>query len=179
MNLGEALSIIRRNIDKQIKNLRNNTLHVVPLYNADTHTASIKFIPYPGHFARDYQIGLAEEKPGDLNDFFELMNVPVDKRNAYMTISPGDLDFQFPNVWSRIPQNLYFHASFVNHTQFNYLGQEGDFYPKPSKIYTADNLPQECYFWVSLDGMTPNTLEFEDFLVELAFIIDSQDYQSP
>jgi hypothetical protein len=79
--------------------------------------------------ARGFKVRLIEGNPGDLNDFFEMMNVAVDKRAGHMTDSPASLNFQFPNVWSRIPQNLYFLASLVNHTQFNYLGQEGDFYP--------------------------------------------------
>jgi hypothetical protein len=78
-----------------------------------------------------------------------------------------------------MPQQTYFHASFVNHTQFNYLGQQNDFYPKPSKIYLADNLPMDFFFWITTDGMTPLPLPYENFLVELAFIIDSDDYQSP
>jgi hypothetical protein len=178
MNLGEALSILCRYINKGIHSYRPDTLRVIPYYNAKTNTASLKFVATNGHHERDYQITLAEETDGDLDDFFDMMNVPVANRQDYFA-SPPNLTYTFPNVWSRIPQNLYFHASFVNHTQFNYLGQEGDFYPKPSKIYTADNLPAEFYFWISADGFTPIVLQFEDFLIELAFIIDSQDYQSP
>jgi hypothetical protein len=87
--------------------------------------------------------------------------------------------YSFSNVWDRRPQRLFFHASFVNHTQFGYLGQSGDFYPKPNKIYTADNSTQDFYFWASLDGITPIELLYEDFMIELAFILDTEDYQSP
>jgi hypothetical protein len=114
-----------------------------------------------------------------MNDFFDLFNVPVSERAGQVNVINPTLAWQFPNVWDRYSEHIFFHASFVNHTQFNYLGQHLDFYPKPSKIYAADNLPSECYFWLSFDGITPVTLPFENFLIELAFIIDSQDYQSP
>jgi hypothetical protein len=128
------------------------------------------------------------ETGNDMLNFWEMLNVPLANRAAFCVAQvnggaapaaapPATWDFK--GVWDRKVEHLFFHASFVNHTQFNYLGQSGDFYPKPSKIYTADNLPMDFYFWVSLDGMNPISLPYEDFLVELAFIIDSDNYQSP
>jgi hypothetical protein len=114
----------------------------------------------------------------NLDAFFDMMNVPQAKRADYIVVLVGRTDWQFDNVWNRLVNSVYFHASFVNHTQMNYLGQSGDFYPKPSKLYLSDNLPMDFYFWITSDGMTPLALPFEHFLVELAFIIDSQDYQS-
>jgi hypothetical protein len=94
-------------------------------------------------------------------------------------MTDDDVVMKFENVWNRRSDQLYFHASFVNHTQFNYLGRANDFYTKPSKIFTADNLPMDFYFWITTDIMHPVMLPYENFMIELAFIIDNKDYQSP
>jgi hypothetical protein len=115
-----------------------------------------------------------------------MMNVPLNERSKYV-YDPTDAESKkrafpimtFNNIWNRKPEQLYFHASFVNHTQFNYLGKAEEFYTKPSKIYSADNLSMDFYFWLSTDIMHPICLPYERFIIELAFIIDSKDYQSP
>jgi hypothetical protein len=175
MNLAEVMSTISRKMDEQI----NLPTIIVPYlaYNAATYTARIEFLPLVGDHTQ-YTAELVNSGFGAENEFFDMMNVPQAKRASYFGVH-ADRIWEFPMVWDRQPQHLFFHASFVNHTQFNYLAQAGDFYPKPSKIYAADNLPSECYFWVSVDCMTPINLQFEHFMIELAFIIDSQDYQSP
>jgi hypothetical protein len=180
--MAEVMSTINRNIAYQLTHgappVPATLLLQNVAYDPNTHIAKINFIPGSGHTRPDYTISLVDDGAGGLDDFFDLMNVPMDKRASYIG-SHVNISWEFPDVWDREEQHLFFHASFVNHTQFNYLGQQGDFYPKPSKIYTADNLPMECYFWVSFDCMTPVELKFEEFIIELAFIIDSTDYQSP
>jgi hypothetical protein len=115
----------------------------------------------------------------DDGQFFDFLNVPLGERDALFDQTVSRPILTFNNVWNRKPADLYFHASFVNHTQFNFLGQDRDFYTKPSKIYSADNLPMDFYFWLTTDIMKPIVLPFERFIIELAFIIDSTEYQSP
>jgi hypothetical protein len=177
-NLGEALSTICRQINQKLRADMPGLLLARALYSAVSREAVIQFYPLGTHALTEFTIRMVNT--GNTDDFFDMMNVPTSQRADYFVAPvPTTGLFTFPNVWDRYPEHLYFHASFVNHTQFNYLGQHGDFYSKPSKIYTADNLPSECYFWISIDGMTPIVLPFEEFLIELAFIIDSTDYQSP
>jgi hypothetical protein len=152
--------------------------------NYDNDLRMVKFIFYPRNIdlfeINDFIITLWNNgSEHDNEQFFDLMNVPVRERAALLDQSNPNFFFAFQNVWNRKPEELYFHASFVNHTQFNYLGIAGDFYTKPSKIFTADNLPMDFYFWLTTDIMRPIVLPFERFIIELAFIIDTQDYQSP
>jgi hypothetical protein len=59
--------------------------------------------------------------------------------NGYRTYDVSLFDdglltvYTFNNVWDR--DRLYVHASFVSYTPFQYSGQNGEFYQKPSKIY--------------------------------------------
>jgi hypothetical protein len=178
MNLAVAMGVINRKMAQELTRLAvpADMLLQYAQYFPASNLVRLNFIAGAGHLASDFAIEFLDT--GELDDFFDMMNVPTDKRASYIG-THANLRWEFTDVWDRVVQHLYFHASFVNHTQFNYLGQQGDFYPKPSKIYSADNLPSECYFWVSLDCMTPIALKFEHFIIELAFIIDSTDYQSP
>jgi hypothetical protein len=108
-------------------------------------------------------------------DFWEWLNVPPEHRGLYTVGTPQNT-YIFPNVWNR--RDLYIHASFVNYTAYGYLGRDGEFYPKPSKIYQFDWQPMQFFFEVSFDGMTPVELPYERFEVELSFIIDDKRYQS-
>jgi hypothetical protein len=108
-------------------------------------------------------------------DFWEWLNVPVPLRDPY-TVPRTDGEYIFPNVWDR--RDLYIHASFVNYTSYGYLGRDGEFYPKPSKIYHFEWQPMQFFFEVSFDGMRPVILPYERFEVELSFIIDDKRYQS-
>jgi hypothetical protein len=75
--------------------------------------------------------------------------------------------------------DLYIHASFVNYTQFHYLGRNNEFYMKPSKIYSFVDLQAiQFYFEVSFDAMRPVSFPYVDFEVELSFIMDAKKYQS-
>jgi hypothetical protein len=184
MDMGEIASKMEFLIDQAIRRLTispagdTHDLWVRPLckFNNDARTFTIQFTSY-NQAARpieDYTIVI---DVGTEDDFFNTLNVPENDRGNYALYSSPVMTFY--EVWNRDPNQLYFHASFVNHTQFNYLGRTGDFYPKPSKIFTADNLPMDFYFWITTDIMKPILLHGERFIIELAFIIDSKDYQSP
>ena len=86
----------------------------------------------------------------------------------------GTMEFTFTTVWNR--QTIFFHASFVTGTSFNYLGRSGEFYPKPSKMYPASHSSQQFYFEVSFDGMHP--VKFMNFLffIDLAYIYYDKNY---
>jgi hypothetical protein len=111
---------------------------------------------------------------GVMDEFWQMMNV----RDPAPYLPPQVMEdvFLFKNVWNR--RDLYFHASFVNHTAFNYLGKAGDFYMEPNKLYKADGITQEFFLEMSLDGMTPVDLPFEDFDVELSLIVDTESVLS-
>lgn len=84
------------------------------------------------------------------------------------------LIIKFKNVWNR--RDLFIHASFVNYTSYNYLGKDGEFYPKISKIYDFNYNPQKFYFEISFDGMNPVIFDQVDFLVGICFIVDEKKY---
>jgi hypothetical protein len=117
--------------------------------------------------------------------FFEMLNVSSqDDRDEYTRktdVVSGDLvyghinNWVFPNVWDRRP--LYFHASFVTNAVFHYLGRAGDFYPIVSKIYQAQFLPESFEIHLTRDGVNELELPFEDYSVELSFLVDSGNYQ--
>jgi hypothetical protein len=77
----------------------------------------------------------------------------------------------FKNVRNR--RTLFLHASFVPHG--SYLGRGGEWFPAPSKIYPD---PQEQFFYVELsfDGYKRVALPYENFLLELSFIIDYSSF---
>jgi hypothetical protein len=117
--------------------------------------------------------------------FYQLLNQPLADPSGYapypvgydLTVSTGLLDakWTFQNVWNRT--NLFIHASFVTYTSYGYLGRGNEFYTKPSKIY-AFNDPHQFFFEVSFDGIHKTILRYENFIVELALILDSRRYQS-
>jgi hypothetical protein len=84
--------------------------------------------------------------------------------------------YMFNNVWDR--NTLYIHASFVNYTPYQYLGQNGEFYPKPSKIYEFHDSSKDFEIWYTFDGLHPVSLPYEDVEVELCFILDNRKYIS-
>jgi hypothetical protein len=88
----------------------------------------------------------------------------------------NDVFYTFSNVWDR--DRLYVHASFVNYTPFQYLGQNGEFYPKPSKIYEFNDSSKDFEVWYTLDGFHTIDLPYEDVEIELCFILDNRKYIS-
>jgi hypothetical protein len=111
---------------------------------------------------------------GNNNDLLKLFNYPWASKDAfYGPNAKWSIEMYFNNVWNR--DTLFIHASFVNNTMSCYLGRDGEFYTTPSKIYPDD---RQTYFTlrVSLDGYHEIELPYEKFIVELTFIIDSDDY---
>jgi hypothetical protein len=82
----------------------------------------------------------------------------------------------FTNVWDR--KTLFLHASFVSDTTAGYLGRGEEFYPKPNKMYRHGNFP-DFIIETSLDGYHKIPMPYENWILELALILDADDYQSP
>jgi hypothetical protein len=112
----------------------------------------------------------------DNDGFLMLMNYPLeDKKEIYDTLFETMV---FNNVRPRKEGDVFLHASFVSNSTAGYLGRGGEFYPKPSKMYSDDT---QSYFFIetSLDGYNRIPLPHENIILELAFVIDSESYQSP
>ena len=96
--------------------------------------------------------------------------------NGYsITLQPNQ-NHKFTNVWDR--SNIFVHASFVNGTSFQYLGRNGDFFPKPSKMWSFTGNSTEFVIYLSQDGKRPIDVAYVSFIVELTFIYSNSEYQS-
>ena len=84
--------------------------------------------------------------------------------------------FTFTNVWDR--RSLFVHASFVTGTSFQVLGESGDVFPKPSKMYRFNGNSPDFYFELSYDGMHPQRHRFARFVIQLAYIFNDADYMA-
>jgi hypothetical protein len=173
MDIYEAISIIVFKVNEEIASIINeagdiNWLRLVAGYDHDTGDVWFGFRPLGEAAIAQFEVDIHV----DTNDsFYHLMNCK-DVGGAHWNRTEESIFLAFHNVWNR--QDLYFHGSFVNHTAFNYLGKAGDFYPEPNKLYKADNITQEFFLEVSLDGMTPVDLPYENFDVELTLIVDTE-----
>jgi hypothetical protein len=104
--------------------------------------------------------------------FWEMMNVEPARRNDYVNVAaPIHL---FPNVWDR--SSLYIHASFVNNTAGGFLSRGDEFYSSPSKQYKVEYPISTFFFETSFDGYHKIALPYENFIVELSFLIDVENY---
>ena len=102
--------------------------------------------------------------------FLECFNTTED----YLNKQKGT--FIFENVWNR--QSLFVHASFVTGTSFQVLGEDRDFYPKPSKMYRFNGNSPDFYFELSYDGIHPQKHRFARFVIQLAYIFNDADYMA-
>ena len=84
--------------------------------------------------------------------------------------------YEFKNVWNR--KDIFVHASFVNGTSFQFLGKNGEFYTKPSKMYRFNGNSPDFYFELSYDGIHPIRHKFARFIVQLAYIYNDADYMA-
>ena len=66
----------------------------------------------------------------------------------------------------------------MNGTSFQFLGRNGEFYPKPSKMYRFNGNSPDFYFELSYDGIHPVKSRFARFIVQLAFIYNDADYMA-
>jgi hypothetical protein len=150
-------------------------------YDEDTYTAELTCSSQLSDM-NTYSIELSRPllEGDEFIDFNRLMNIPTDLMpdNFDITILPTLhlTRWTFENVWNR--RDLFIHASFVNYTTFQYLGRNGEFYMKPSKLYEFKHQPIGFYFEVSFDGMKTVELLHENFIVELCLILDVKKYQS-
>jgi hypothetical protein len=179
MDIYEAIGLIVYKTNERIADFMKqhadpNWPRMAGGYNSDTGSVFFHFQPTGAAGAAQFTIVLH----GATDDgFFNLMNcAPGVVHWSDPVMLPQIIKLTYPNVWNR--QDLYFHGSFVNHTAFNYLGKAGDFYMEPNKLFKADNSTQEFFLEVSLDGMTPVDLPYEDFEVELSLIVDTMDVMS-
>jgi hypothetical protein len=112
----------------------------------------------------------------DNDDFLEMLNVPKSQiPTTYGDDCAKDAPLTFKGVRLREHQDLFIHGSFVTNTNSGYLGRGGEFYDTPSKMYPDDG---QSFFYLetSLDGYHKIELPYEKFIVELTFIIDSDQY---
>jgi hypothetical protein len=152
---------------------------IVPTYNAFHNEAYINWLTTPATNHIAYEIEPTVMDP----DFFYMFNVPNVDFNTYLgykrvctQASPWAF-WYFENVWDR--RFLYIHASFVQYTNAQLLGEAGEWYPKPSKIYEF-NTSSGGQFWVavSFDGFSIVKLPYEHWKISLAFIANDKNYQS-
>jgi hypothetical protein len=132
--------------------------------------------------------GVLVGNPSIKPSVIRFLNIPTDSEwpndGTHYTPHPSPLSttfltawtYMFNNVWDR--NSLYIHASFVNYTPYQYLGQNGEFYPKPSKIYEFHDSSKDFEIWYTFDGLHPVNLPYEDVEVELCFILDNRKYIS-
>jgi hypothetical protein len=102
-------------------------------------------------------------------DFYKLVNSTI----TYIFDQTYDQDtvLTFNNVWNR--RHLFLSASFVPRSGF--LGRGGEFHNVLSKYY-KDVDEQFFYIEVSFDGFRKVSLPYENFLLELSFVLDYNDY---
>jgi hypothetical protein len=185
-SITEALSTmcltINNTINDVLKNggtLYGNTndyLRASYVYENDTSTVSFKWSPYAPSTSRDILLEIDDLGYG----FSQLFNIhpQVNEADLKIDFPIGSTikSWEFKNVWNR--KNLFIHASFVTYTAYHYLGRSGEFYTKPSKIYDFNFGQQQFWFQVSFDGANFVELPYENFIIELALILDARNYQS-
>ena len=96
--------------------------------------------------------------------------------NGYNFALTTGQSVEFPNLWSR--SDIFVHASFVSGTSFQYLGRNGDFFPKPSKMWSFTGNSTEFQMWLTQDGKKPIDVKDVSFIVELTFIYSNSEYQA-
>jgi hypothetical protein len=106
------------------------------------------------------------------DQFWEMMNVEPARRSEYINATRNM--HVFPNVWDR--SNLYIHASFVSNTAGGFLSRGDEFYTSPSKQYKVEYPVSTFFFETSFDGYHKIALPYENFIVELSFLIDVENY---
>jgi hypothetical protein len=108
------------------------------------------------------------------DQFWQLFNVAdPDMRDDLLAQTEV---WKFPACWDR--KNIMVHASFVTNSSFHYLGTNGEFYTQPSKIYYQNYVQGSSFeVFLSTNGFSPIALFYQDFSIELSFLIDRKHYQ--
>jgi hypothetical protein len=166
----EASSTIKVYFDTHVdKNYNLNTIWCT--YIAEEHRVEF------GVTDHDVQPRPFIIESGFGDDILKLFNFPLERAAEFYNVQ-HTLPFNFPNVRSRQTGDIYLHASFVSNSTAGYLGRDPEFYSKPSKMY-ADDGQNFFYIETSLDGYNKINLPYENFILELVYIIDSDNYDSP
>jgi hypothetical protein len=151
-------------------------LRVIYVYNNDISKVRFIWAPYAIPYASDFTLDCGTVDVG----FSQLLNVNpfINPAKLHIDFPAGETskEWAFPNVWNR--KNLFIHASFVTYTAYHYLGRSGEFYTKPSKIYDFNFGQQQFWVQTSFDGANFVELPYENFIIELALILDARNYQS-
>ena len=120
--------------------LKNLPFRVVWSYEYKTSQAEFFIqnggqVTDPEKYAMKITVGTAAERASQCG-FYECFNTTEE----YMKTPKRR--FEFSNVWNR--RDIFVHASFVNGTSFQFFGRNGEFYPKPSKMYRFNGL-EKCH----------------------------------
>jgi hypothetical protein len=166
-SLQEALSTVKITFDRFRE--KGDDYYMVFYYTPNSHRTVLGF-----NGPKKWKITPRSETNDDL---LKLLNYPLEKKSEFYD-HEFTMSFAFRNVRPRENRDIFLHASFVSNSTSGYLGRHGEFYPKPSKIYPDDG---QSFFFIetSLDGHNRVALPNENFILELTFIIDGQNYQSP
>jgi hypothetical protein len=168
-SIQEAGSAIKACFDTHIDKAYNlNTIWCT--YLPDTHTVEFG-VTDQQRAEQNFTI-----KKGFGDDILKLFNFPLERAAEFYTDQTKL--FIFNNVRSRQTGDIFLHASFVSNSTAGYLGRDPEFYSKPSKMY-ADDGQNFFYIETSLDGYNKINLPYENFILELVYIIDSDNYDSP
>lgn len=153
-------------------NYKNDHLYLIWRYNSKQSKAGLKLHTNNVLYNEDtFQMTIEVDHDVDGEcGFLECFNTTDD----YLNEQKGD--FTFENVWNR--QSLFVHASFVTGTSFQVLGEDRDFYPKPSKMYRFNGNSPDFYFELSYDGIHPQKHRFARFVIQLAYIFNDADYMA-
>jgi hypothetical protein len=167
-NIQEALSTIKLEIGKNTA-FRAEKIYFAYKYDPSSTTVQLTF-GFGVTGGSTYQ----HMKLTFVNDdFFKLFNIPLKDKAR---LADGSVTaYSIAVIRPRERQDLFLHASFVGNTTANYLGRSGEFYPSPSKMYPDDG---QSYFYIetSIDGYNRIPLEYDNWILELTFIIDSEEY---
>ena len=176
-SLMEIMSSVTQCIQAEksrISDLKNLPFRVLWLYNYKTNEAKFSIdnggqVTDPDKYVMKFEVFPTEERASQCG-FYECFNTTEEYMNT------PKRRFEFSNVWNR--RDIFVHASFVNGTSFQFLGRNGEFYPKPSKMYRFNGNSPDFYFELSYDGIHPQKHKFARFIVQLAFIYNDADYMA-
>ena len=154
--------------------LKNLPFNVLWMYNYKTSQAEFLIhaggqVTDPEKYVMNFAVDVVDERVSQCG-FYECFNTTEE----YMKTPKRR--FEFNNVWNR--KDIFVHASFVNGTSFQFLGKNGEFYTKPSKMYRFNGNSPDFYFELSYDGIHPQKHKFARFIVQLAFIYNDADYMA-
>jgi hypothetical protein len=147
-----------------------NSNYVLFNYDPATHSVDFGIGTKEGIGGKAYVI-----KRGANDDLLKLLNIPLDRAAEIYDKNTDSKLLHFPNVRSRQQGDIFLHASFVSTTTAGYLGRDPEFYTKPNKMYVDDG---QNFFYIetSLDGYNRVAMPYENFILELTYIIDADNH---